>query len=57
MPDASMPPGYTTEQWMRSLAGAVERGNGVRFQPIFPETLRAWADEIEQLKAKRRHEG
>ncbi len=36
---------------MRSLADAVPGPNGgVRFQPIFPDTLREWADEIERLR-------
>lgn len=48
----SMPPGYSTEQWMCALARAVEGSDGVPCQPIYPDTLRAWADEIEQLKSK-----
>lgn len=37
---------------MRSLADAVSgKGGGVPYQPIFPETLRKWADEIETLRA------
>lgn len=46
------PRGRDTAQQMRSLADAVPSPNGgVRFQPIFPDTLRTWADEIDELRA------
>ena len=47
----SKPAGYTTPEWMRALADAVEGGDGVPYQPIHPPTLRDWADEIERLRA------
>ncbi|MEM9782150.1 MAG: hypothetical protein AAF899_06710 [Pseudomonadota bacterium] len=40
-----------TAERMRELADAVKDGDGCRFQPIFPETLRVWACEIEELQA------
>ena len=45
-----------TASRMRSLADAVPgTGGGVRFQPIFPETLRTWAREIDGLRDALRH--
>lgn len=41
-----------TVERMRSLASAVPGENGgVPFQPISPNTLLGWADEIETLRA------
>ena len=37
---------------MRSLAGAIDGTTGVRFQPIFPDTLRKWADELAAANAR-----
>ena len=42
----------TTQEYMRSLASAVEGTTGVKFQPIFPGTLRKWADELDAANAR-----
>ena len=42
----------TTQEYMRSLAGAIDGTTGVRFQPIFPDTLRKWADELAAANAR-----
>ena len=41
----------STPERMRSLADAVPGpSGGVRFQPIFPATLREWAEEMEDMQ-------
>ena len=47
-----------TAQRMLSLAEAVEgRSTGVPYQPIYPQTLRKWAEEITHLERQLRHFG
>lgn len=41
---------FKTVDKMRSFADAVsDKDGGVTYQPIFPDTLREWANEIENL--------